>query len=97
LPIPIVMLLGAADHGCSLSRFRLMGMVILLLMLLLILLRMVAWYGLRLGRDRIEATLPPGWSAEQLEWELGWKPVLGMIALMAGVFGVVFFLAWLTM
>jgi hypothetical protein len=96
LPIPIVMLLGAAGHGCSLSHFRPMGMVILLLMLLLILLRMVAWYGLRLGRGRIEATLPPGWSAEQLEWEFGWKPLLGMIVLMAAVFGVVSFLAWLT-
>jgi hypothetical protein len=97
LPIPIVMLLGARDYGCSLNHFRMGGIVILALMALLIGLRIVTWYGLRLGRDRMMAAVPEGWSASRLEWELGWKPLISMMGLMAAVFAVVFTLAALTM
>lgn len=97
LPIPIVMLLGAADYGCALNHLRQSGFAILFLMGALIVLRLVSWYGLLLGRERIGAAVPPGWSPARLEWELGWKPLLGMMALMAACFCVVFTIAWLTM
>ena len=97
LPLPIVMLMGAQDTGCSLNHFRIGGIVVLALMALLVGLRLVTWYGLRLGRDRIEATLPLGWTASRLDWELGWKPLVSMMGLMIAVFGAVFALAWLTM
>jgi hypothetical protein len=96
LPIPVVMLMGAADYGCSLSHFRLSGFVILALMALLVALRLVGWYALRLGRERIGAAAPPGWTQSRLGWELGWKPLLGMLGLMASCFAVVFAIAWLT-
>ncbi len=97
LPIPVVMLMGAAESGCLLNHFRQSGLVILALMAALLALRLLSWYGFRLGRDRIEAQTPPGWSQTQLEWELGWKPLLGMMGLMVACFGVVFTIAWLTM
>lgn len=96
LPIPIVMLLGAKDYGCSLNHFRLAGIVILVLMALLAGLRLVTWYGLRLGREDLRKAVPEGWSAPRLEWELGWKPLVSMMGLMLAVFGVVFALAAIT-
>ena len=97
LPIPIVMLMGAANTGCSLNHFRMAGIVILVLMALLTGLRLVTWYGLRTGRDRMAASVPEGWSAAKLEWEFGWKPLISMMGLMIAVFSVVFVLAWVTM
>ena len=50
-----------------------------------------------LALDRMLAAAPEGWSASWLEWELGWKPLLSMMGLMAVVFAVVSTLAALTM
>jgi len=50
----------------------------------LIILRLVSWYGLKLGRER----LAPGISAAALEWQLAWQPVVAMLCLMAACFAV---------
>lgn len=97
LPIPVIMLLGYADYGCSLSPFRLTAIVILVLMAGLAVLRMVSWYGLKRGRAALRAINPDGLPQAVLEWELGWKPLIAMMALMIGVFALIGGWAWLTM
>jgi hypothetical protein len=97
LPIPVVMMLGYADYGCSLSHFRLAAIVMFMLMGALIVLRPISWYVLRRGRDALRANNPDGLPESLLEWELGWKPLVSMMSLMAAAFIVVFIWAWFTM
>jgi hypothetical protein len=85
LPIPVIMLLGAAERGCALSNFKLIGICALGIMSALVLLRLVCWYGLRLGRREIEAATPHGMSAARLEWELAWQPVVATFVLLAAL------------
>ena len=85
LPIPVVMLLGAAERGCALSNLKLIGISALVIMGALVLLRLVCWYGLRLGRRDIEAATPDGLSPARLEWELAWQPVVATFALLAAL------------
>jgi hypothetical protein len=85
LPIPVVMLLGAAERGRALSSLRLIGISALVIMGTLVLLRLVCWYGLRLGRHEIAAATPHGMSAARLEWELAWQPVVAAFALLAAL------------
>ena len=88
LPIPLVGLL--ARDSCATSFFPLFGIVILVLMAALIILRLISWYGLRLGRDEIERNAPAGMTPAEAEWALAWQPVLAMLGLIFGSVAVVF-------
>ncbi len=80
-PLPLVGVLALAERNCGVSFFPLFGAAAFALLAALVLLRLVSWHGLRLGRDAIEANLPPGWSARRLEWELAWRPMLTTVIL----------------
>lgn len=77
------------DEPCSMLYFKAMTLAPLLIWLAMALLRAVSWYGLRLGRDRIDSQLPEGWSAARAEWEMAWKPVLGFVGLVLAFLAVV--------
>jgi hypothetical protein len=86
LPIPLIGVIAMFDGLCTTSYFHHFGVITLILIAALIILRIVSWYGLKLGRERLAP--PPGMSAAALEWQLAWQPVVAMLLLMAACFAV---------
>lgn len=80
-----VMVLAASDYGCSVFYQLAFGWSGLAIMGLLALGRLVSWYGLRLGRDRIENDFDGPVGAARLSWEIAWKPVIVLVVLMHAI------------
>jgi hypothetical protein len=85
-PIPAVMLAATINQGDSTFYWRVCGIVGLIIIACMALARVLAWYVFRFGRRRLDAQLRGSpISPRRLGWEIAWKPVLVMVALMYSI------------
>lgn len=85
-PIPVVMLWATENQGGNTFYFRAAGTVGLCILGVMALSRLLAWYVFRFGRRQLdEQAAQQGMSQRRLSWEIAWKPVLMMVALIYAV------------
>lgn len=85
-PIPAVMVAATIDQGDSTFYWRITGIVGLLIIACMAVARVLSWYVFRFGRGRLEEQLAgTRVSQRRLGWEIAWKPVLMLIALMYSI------------
>jgi hypothetical protein len=77
------------DEPCSLLFFKALTLVPIIVWLAMAVLRAVSWYVLRLGRAELDSKLPPGWSPARAEWEMAWKPALGLVGLVLSFLAII--------
>lgn len=80
-----VMVLAASDYGCSVFYQLAFGWSGLAVLGVLALGRVVAWYVLRLRRDRIENDFNGPVGAARAGWEIAWKPVIMLVLVMHAI------------
>jgi hypothetical protein len=85
-PIPVVMLWATENQGGNSFYFRAAGLVGCSVLALMAVARLLAWYAFRFGRSQL-ATQADGMQMSQrrLGWELAWKPVLMLVAMIYAI------------
>ena len=83
------MVWATQNHGDDVFYWRASGYAGMAIIGALALLRVFAWYVVRAGRAEVEqAAENLGYSTRRLGWEVAWKPVLMLMALIYGIGGV---------
>ncbi|GFG64987.1 hypothetical protein MKUB_24770 [Mycobacterium kubicae] len=85
-PIPAVMLAATANQGGSTFYFRVCGIVGLAVIGCMALARVMSWYVFRFGRRQLdEQFVGSPLSPRRMSWEMAWKPVLVLVAMMYAI------------
>lgn len=94
MPIPAVMFAATLNQGDSTFYFRVSGIVGLIILACMALARIITWYVL--GRRALQAQLRGSpISQRRLGWEMAWKPVLVLVALIYAIVCLPLGLMWL--
>lgn len=95
-PIPAVMFAATRNQGDSTFYFRACGIVGMIILACMAMARIVSWYVLRLGRRQLDEQLHGApVSQRRLGWEIAWKPVLVLVALMYAIVCIPLGVMWL--
>lgn len=95
-PIPAVMFAATRNQGDSTFYFRACGIVGMVILACMAMARIVSWYVLRLGRRQLDEQLHGApVSQRRLGWEIAWKPVLVLVALMYAIVCIPLGVMWL--
>lgn len=95
-PIPAVMFAATLNQGDSTFYFRVSGIVRLNILACMALARVITWYVLRVGRRALDEQLRGSpISQRRLGWEIAWKPVLVVVALIYTIVCLPLGLMWL--
>ena len=88
LPIPATMVWATENQGGSTFYVRVAGWAGLAIIAAMALMRVIAWYVLRTGRDELEQDLADsGQTMRRVAWEVAWKPLVMLIAMVYGILG----------
>lgn len=94
-PIPAVMVLATINHGDSTFYWRVAGIVGLIVLALMASARLLSWYVFRFGRRVVsEHAAAQGVSDRRLGWEMAWKPLLMLIAMVYAIVGLPLAYMW---
>ena len=90
----IVMVLFAAEQGCSLFYNRVFGWAGLGIMAAMALARVIAWYVLRVGRRRLDEEIRENIGPGRAAWEIAWKPVIMLVTMMHVIVALPMVIMW---